>query len=346
MATSLRKESDRLRSLGRQAVPDFQAAQEVYEALGRLDGGLQRFGTIFDRSRWEAMQDGLAGLEASLEATAGEVERIARYKYPIVRRNGIRIDLEEKPFWPNGERIADGLRRATTGTRAAREELAIASREIPAVRDAIDSSRQTIQRTRQTLGAALKYRKEVESLLNEIPDRTGQYTENFSKLAEQFADSLRQLQALKKFTDGLRQVASTIEKHADDWSQTHSTIQGTAKILHTAARSLDTLTKNRDEYDLFVRQSAQALQDISELFPKISEATEQQLEQSEKTLSELTQHLRYTNDLVPAWVDRAVWCLALLRGLAILGGITLGLVGLSKLTLRATANPLEPSRAA
>ena len=33
-------------------------------------------------------------------------------------------------------------------------------------------------------------------------------------------------------------------------------------------------------------------------------------------------------------------------GLAILGGITLGLVGLSKLTLRATANPLEPSRAA
>src|SRR5207244_2259625 len=98
-------------------------ARDIHDSLGRFDEGLEKMLKLIELKRLDAIKDGFAGMETALDTTAGEVERLSGYTYPHVKMGGkLKIEMEQKPFWPNGEKVSGGLRKATEGVRAAQKE--------------------------------------------------------------------------------------------------------------------------------------------------------------------------------------------------------------------------------
>src|SRR5258707_391306 len=83
--------------------------------LGKYDEGLERLDARLQADRLGAMRDGFKSMEDALETSAGQVERMAGFTYPVVKMNGLKPVVEQKRFWPEGEQIAADLRKAAKG---------------------------------------------------------------------------------------------------------------------------------------------------------------------------------------------------------------------------------------
>ena len=44
--------------------------------------------------RFDAMRDGLAGLDTSLSSTADQVDKVGGYSYPVITFNGLKPNVE------------------------------------------------------------------------------------------------------------------------------------------------------------------------------------------------------------------------------------------------------------
>ncbi len=331
LAKMLSKDAESLSTLTRDLSNDWGTAEEVEKALGRLDEGLSRMGSMFEEKRVRAMRTGLAGLETSLDATAGQVEKLAGYKYPVVRFVGWRPEIDEKPFWPNGERIATGLRQATEGVRAAQTELETLSRDLPVIKDSLEQSRKTLSQTRSAVRLALSHRDKLEPLLRETPQRAATLATTLPKLAETLADSLRQTSRLREMTKGLQQAAAVLQKQADHWSQTRQNIQQIARGLEIRAEQLRRITDQPDEFDSVRRQIADLVTTLTDLLPLLTDVVGDSPRTDADNLEQLRGNLEHTAERIPDLRDRAVDSLAALRWLFLLGGALLFLNAVQKM---------------
>src|SRR5205085_5352732 len=118
------------------------------------------------------------GLETSLTTGAEQVERLTGYTYPSVSFEGVRPVVEQKPFWPEGEKIAAGMRQAAKGVRAAGKELEELGNDLPRLRSSLAQSRRVAEATRSALGAALKQQEKVEPLLRDVPEHAARLAED------------------------------------------------------------------------------------------------------------------------------------------------------------------------
>ena len=132
------------------------------------------------------MKEGLAGMETSLGSTADQVDKVSGLSYPIVTFNGLKPNVEMKPFWPDADKVADGLRKATKGVQAANQELDLMDKSMPDLRKAVAESRKSVAQTRESLAVALKQQAETEKLLKAVPEQTAALAES---AAEDRADA-------------------------------------------------------------------------------------------------------------------------------------------------------------
>src|SRR5205823_13557885 len=123
------------------------------------------------------MRDGFRGLETALMAGASQVERLAGYTFPALYFYAGRPVLQQRPFWPEGGRIADGMRKAAAGATAAGKELDLLADSLPHLRSSLAESEKMIDRTRSTLGNALKQQDKLEPLLKEMPAHVARLAE-------------------------------------------------------------------------------------------------------------------------------------------------------------------------
>ena len=113
----LRTDAQQLSKLLRDAPLDLKAVRAIHDSLGRFDDGLDRLNTRLDPARLAALKDGFKGMEDALNTGADDVDRLSGYSYPSVRLSGLKPTVDEQPFWPDGKKIADGMRRARAGRR-------------------------------------------------------------------------------------------------------------------------------------------------------------------------------------------------------------------------------------
>ena len=145
----LGKDAEQLALLLRGASPDLKAARDIHDSLARFDEGLEKLLKMLELQRLGSIKEGFAGMETALDTTAGEVERLSGYHYPHVKMKGnLRVEIEEKSFWPSGPTVAGGLRKATEGVRSAQKELDGLTKDLPQVRTALEESRKVIGQTR------------------------------------------------------------------------------------------------------------------------------------------------------------------------------------------------------
>src|SRR5260370_20374272 len=115
------------------------------------------------------MRDRFRGLEAALTGGAAQVERLSGYTYPALYFYAGRPILQQRPFWPEGDEIADGMRKAAAGAMAAGKEMDGMAAGLPEIPAALGESSTMGDKGRGGLGLALQKQNKVEPLLKEIP---------------------------------------------------------------------------------------------------------------------------------------------------------------------------------
>lgn len=330
-ADALSKDAELFSELTRDLSSNWHQAEEVDQALGRLDDGMTRMGRLLDPRRVRAMRVGLSGLEKSLDATAGEVERVAGYKYPVIRFVGWRPEIDERPFWPNGERIAEGLRQSTEGVRAAQEELDALLRDLPVIKDSIEQSRKTLSQTRSALRLALERRDKLEPLLRDAPNRAKKLSESLPRMAANLAENLRQATRLRELTRGMHQAAEILAKQADNWAETRQSVRQIGRVLESAGEQLQRITANRQQFDSATDQLTDFMTTIADLIPIVTEAIDSSFQVDANYICTLRDHLEQTARQIPDLRDRAGDSLTALRWLSLLGGISFCCAGVRQI---------------
>jgi methyl-accepting chemotaxis protein len=340
MAVNLADDAKALGNLLRESTPDLKAARDVHDSLGRFDEGLEKMLKLIELKRLDAIKEGFAGLESSLDLTAKQVEKLAGYTYPSIKVRGLKIEVEEKPFWPNGEKIAEGLGKATEGVRAAQRELDDIAKELPAVRKSLEESRKVVSKTRTALGQTLKQQDKLEQLLRDIPERTAKLADDLPRLAREIAKLLRETKQLREVAAGLRLAQKGVDATVAQWPEMRKGMKQTSSLLKTSAKQLDTVIKNRAEYETSLNQSTELAETFSRMVPLLAEQVSSQLGEQEQSLGDLEKSLDEVGESFPDIRRDAVDMLSAARVLASLFAGIVGLHGAFLLAENRKGKPL------
>jgi len=327
LSNNLTKDAENLAKLLKDAPPDLKVAREIHDSLGKFDQGLEKMTQLLELKRLDAIREGFSGLETSLSTTAGQVDKLSGYRYPSVRISGLKVDVEEKPFWPNGDKIADGLRKATEGVRAAQKELDGLVTDLPQLRKALEESRKVVAQTRIALGQTLKQQDKLEPLLRDIPVRTAKIAEDLPNLLKELAKILRETKQLKEVSATLRQAQKGIESAVVHWPELRTSLKRTADLLRASSQQLDRVVQNKSEYEQAVRQNTELAESFAESLPLFTRQLTTQLEEQERSLADLESSLDEVGDTIPAYKKNAMDVLGAGKVLGFLVAAIIGIHG-------------------
>ena len=166
---ALRADAKRLSSLVNGAPLDLKAVRAVYDSLGHFQAGVDKMAGVLKPQRLDTMRDGFRGLETSLLAGSDQVERLAAYSFPMVTFSGLRPEIHQRPFWPEGEKVAEGMRKAAAGATAAGKEMDEMVAQLPRVRLVAGGERQSGRQGSRGAAAGTGTAGKVEPLLKKSP---------------------------------------------------------------------------------------------------------------------------------------------------------------------------------
>src|SRR5205814_2103625 len=184
---ALRADAQGLGQLLRAVPLDLKGARQIHDGLSRFSEGLERLNDHLDPARLASLRDGFKGMEEALSAGADDVERLSGYTYPSVRFSGLKPIVDQKPFWPEGRKIADGMRKASKGAASAGDELDSLGGDLPKLRDSLDESRKVAEATRAALGLALDHQDAVEALLKDVPQQAARLADELPRLGSELS---------------------------------------------------------------------------------------------------------------------------------------------------------------
>jgi chromosome segregation ATPase len=283
----LRVDAARLSSLLREAPFDLRAARDVHDSLAKFAGGLERMNVTLRLERLGTMREGFKGLEDALSTGAGQVERLAGYTYPVVTFQGIRPVIDQKPFWPEGEAIADGMRKAAKGATAAGQEMAALADDLPRIQASLDESRKIVDRTREALATALKQQEKVEPLLRSAPEHAARLAEELPRLGAGLAKVLRDTAHLTEVAGVLRQAQKSVETAVKRWPELRKNLAHSAVLLRETQRQLNQALEHRHEYEASLEQSLAIANTFSSALPLVTVQLEDHLLEQEESLDGL-----------------------------------------------------------
>jgi uncharacterized phage infection (PIP) family protein YhgE len=306
----LEKDSARLATLLRQSAPDLKSAKTIYDGLGHFDTGLDKLGELIKADRIDAMKEGLVGLETSLSTTADQVDKVSGLSYPLVTFNGLKPSVETKPFWPEGEKVSEGLKKATKGVQAANKELDAVDKSLPDLRKALVESRKSVAQTRESLGLALKQQAEMEKLMKTVPEQTALLAETLPKLGKTMAQMLRETKKLRELAAGLREVRKSLDDTLATWPEVAAGLKKSAGVLDGARAQLDEAATNRGEYEKAMASSTEVARALADLLPAFTDQLDSRLGQQEASLDQMETGLSEVNASLPAMEEKTgelVW---------------------------------------
>jgi methyl-accepting chemotaxis protein len=323
----LRTNAKHLSKLLKTATPDLKAAQEIHDGLARFSEGLDKMNDTLKLGHLGAMKEGFKGLETSLNTGADQVARLSSFTYPVVTFNGLKPEIEDRKFWPEGDEIADGMRKAAEGVKSAGKELDRITTELPKLRSTLQESRKVADSTRQAMAAALKQRDQVEPLLKEIPEQASRLAEELPKLGTDLAKVLRDTASLKEVAESLRQAQKGIDTAVARWPELRTSLKGSATLLKATQEQLKQALANRREYESALRQTSLLAEAFASLLPDYLEQLEGQLAEQERSLGDLSQNMHDIGDTVPVYSRTATRMVQTARLLLYLLGPIFGLHG-------------------
>ena len=116
-SAGLKADAGKLRIAFDKTPLELKSLAATVESLKRFEDGLGQMAKLAKLESFETMREGFKGLETSLESGAEQVERLSKYTYPKVEIKGLRLEVEEKDFWPDGKKIADRDAQGREGVR-------------------------------------------------------------------------------------------------------------------------------------------------------------------------------------------------------------------------------------
>jgi ABC-type transporter Mla subunit MlaD len=290
-----------LSALLRAAPPDLKATKEIYDGLGRFGEGLDRMQELLKAERLTSMREGFKGLETSLATGADQVDRLSGYHYPVVTMHGLKPEVEQRKFWPEGGTIADGMRKAAEGARAADTEMGALEADMPKLRAALDESRRMTGKTREALGLALQQQDKVEALLKRVPEHSARLAEELPKLTGDLSRILRETKRLKEVAATLRQAQKGIDVAVARWPDLKNDLSKAATVLRSTQGQLRQALDRRQEYEAALKQSIVLAETFATLLPVYLESLDRQLEQQEDGLDNLSQELDGVSSAIPEY---------------------------------------------
>ena len=300
----LEKDSARLAALLRLSAPDLKGARAIYDGLGSFDTGLDKLGELLKAERMDAIKDGLAGLDTSLASTADQVEKIGGLSYPTVTFNGLKPNVELQKFWPEADKVADGLKKASKGAQAANKDLELMNKSLPDLRKALEESRKSVGQTRASLGTALKQQAETEKLLKSVPEQTATLAEALPKMGRTLATMLRETKRLRELATGLRAVRKTLDDSLAAWPDVAAGLKKSAVVLSQAQAQLDQAAASRGEYEKAMQSSTQVARSLADLLPAFTDQLDSRLGQQEASLEQMETGLGEVNKSLPVMEEK------------------------------------------
>jgi uncharacterized phage infection (PIP) family protein YhgE len=297
---ALRVDAVRLSKLLRQTPLDLKAAREIADGMGAFSKGLEQMSGRLEVQRLETIREGFQGLETSLSTGAAQVERLSGYTYPVVTFQGLKPHVEQRHFWPDGEKIAQGMRKAAEGVKEAAKETERMAEDLPRLRASLEASRKVADRTREALLHALKQQDQVEPLLRDVPEHSARLAEELPKLGADLAQVLRDTARLKEVAAALRQAQKGIDSAVARWPELRTSLGRSATLLRILQQQLDQVIQHRGQYERALRQTAELSDMFVQMLPWYTEHMERQLAQQEDGLTELGQTLDEFGDTLPA----------------------------------------------
>jgi hypothetical protein len=316
-----------LSALLRAAPPDLKAARDIHDSLARFGEGLDRMQELFKAQRLSAMREGFKGVETSLTTGADQVERLAGYHYPVVTMRGLKPDVEQRKFWPEGDKIADGMRKAATGAKAADEEMAALETDLPKLRASLEESRKMADRTREALAVALKQQDQIEALLKNVPEHSARLSEELPKMTGDLSRILRDTERLKEVAAALRQAQKGVEGAVARWPETKADLGKAAALLRATRDQVRQATDRRAEYDAALTQSIALAESFATLVPVYLESLDRQMQEQEQGLDDLGRGLDEVGEVMPEYARATNGLVGTARLLAWLVAAIVGLHG-------------------
>jgi len=330
----LREDARQLGVLLRQAPPDLKATREIHDGLVRFGEGLDKMQDLLKAQRLTTMRDGFKGLETSLATGADQVDRLSGYHYPVVNFRGLKPEIEQRKFWPEGDKIADGMRKAAAGAKAADTEMAGLEADLPKLRASLDESRKMADRTRQALAVALTQQDKIERLLKDVPEHSARLAEELPKLTADLSRILRETERLREVAALLRQAQKGVDTAVARWPELKTHFAKAATLLRATQTQLRQALDRRADYEAALKQSIVLAESFSTLLPLYLESLDRQLQEQEQGLDELGRGLDDVNEVIPEYARATnglvgtarllAWLVAgivMLHGAYLLGGV-------------------------
>jgi uncharacterized phage infection (PIP) family protein YhgE len=299
VTASLRSDAKRLSVLLREAPPDLQAAREIHDSLAAFDQGLERMKLLLKVQRIATMREGFKGLEQSLDTGAKQVERLSGYTYPVVTFDGFKPTVEQRAFWPEGDAIADGMRKAAKGAAAAEEELELLAKDLPKLQESLNESRKVAATTREALAKALKQQDKVESLLKNVPEHAARLADQLPKLASDLSQILRDTSRLKEVGKLLRQTEQGIETAVEHWPELRKNLGRSSVLLRNTQSQLKHVLTHRTEYEASLEHTLVLSRTFSAALPLLTEQLEMELDDQEQALTNLDESIADVRESLP-----------------------------------------------
>ncbi|HEY7425460.1 MAG TPA: hypothetical protein VH682_14610 [Gemmataceae bacterium] len=323
----LRRDARHLSAVLKTAPPDLRAAREIHDSLGKFDQGLERMQELLKVDRLNTMREGFRGLEQSLNTGAEQVERLSGYSYPVVTFRGMRPSIEQRAFWPEGDKIADGMRKAARGTAAAAEELELLAKDLPQLRQSLEESRKAAGATRDALAVALKQQDKVEALLKSVPEHAARLADQLPDLASSLAKILRDTSRLKEIGKLLRQTGQAVEAAVERWPELRKNLGRSAVLLRATQGQLKNVLTHRADYEASLQNTLVLSRTFSAALPLLTEQLEMELDDQEQALTNLGDSINDVNAALPACARGASNILQTMKGLLVLMAAIFGLHG-------------------
>ena len=247
--------------------------------------------------------------------------------YPIVTFRGLQPRVDSRPFWPEGERIADGMRKAARGATAAKNEMERMREDLPRLKASLEESRKIVDLTRETLTGALKQQDQVEPLLKHVPESTARLAEAAPELGSDLAKILRQTSHLKNIAVLLRETQKSLDAAITQWPEMRKNLGRSADLLRAMQMQMKHALEHRTEYEASLEQTVVLVRTFAAVLPLLTEELESELHDQERSLDTLGTSIDEVSATLPACEQTASRILTMSRLLMVLVAGIFGLHG-------------------
>jgi uncharacterized coiled-coil DUF342 family protein len=296
---ALKADAERLAGLLKGGPLDLKAAQDVHEALGRFADGLDRVAPPERLKNLMALRDGFKGMETALNTGAGQVERLSSYTYPVIKLEGLKPKVDQKPFWPEGGKIAEGMRDAAKGAGAAVKEMGSLHDDLPKLQKSLEESRKVALATRDAIGEALKRQDKLAPLLKDVPAHAARLAEELPKLGEGLAKVMRDTSRLKDVATAMRKAEKALETSAKRWPDVRKTLVGSSELLRQAQARLKPVLERPERYESVLQDTVIMAKTFSAALPLITDQINDDLREQEKSLDHLGRSIDSVTEVLP-----------------------------------------------